>query len=231
MNSLNIKQLFDYDSWTYTYLLWDESTKNSIIIDPVLEQVDRDVSLINKLNLKLMYIFETHVHADHITAALKLKESLNAKICYGSKTGVDGADILFNDGDKINLGQHEIIAIHTPGHTGGCVSYYTQGSIFTGDTLFIEGTGRTDFQEGSSSNIYDSVKKKIFSYPDDTIVYPCHNYNGFLSSTIGHERKFNPNVGDNISKEEFLENERKKNRPYPKKFDVAVPANLKCGKT
>lgn len=231
MSHLKIKQLFDYDTWTYTYLLWDESSRKSIIIDPVLEQLDRDVNLINKLNLRLMYIFETHVHADHITAASKLKKSFNAKICYGSKTGVEGADVLFDDGDKVSLGQHEIVVMHTPGHTGGCVSYYTKGSIFTGDTLFIEGTGRTDFQEGSSSNIYDSVKKKIFSYPDDTVVYPSHNYNGFLSSTIGHERKFNPNVGDDISKDEFLENERKKDRPYPKRFDVAVPANLKCGKT
>jgi glyoxylase-like metal-dependent hydrolase (beta-lactamase superfamily II) len=227
---MKIKQLFDYDTWTYTYLLWDESTKNSIIIDPVLDQLDRDINLLNKLKLKLMYIFETHVHADHITAASKLKEFSNAKICYGSKTGVDGADILFSDGDKINLDKHEIIVIHTPGHTSGCVSYYLEGSIFTGDTLFIEGTGRTDFQEGSSSNLYDSVKNKIFSYPDDTIVYPCHNYNGFLNSTIDHERKFNPNVGDKVSKKIFIENECKKNRPYPKKFDIAVPANLKCGK-
>ena len=230
MNKIKIKQLFDYDTWTYTYLLWDESTKESIIIDPVNEQLDRDIVLINKLKLKLLYIFETHVHADHITAASKLKDLTNAKICYGSKTGVDGADILFEDGDKINFGKHEIIAIHTPGHTGGCVSYYIQGSIFTGDTLFIEGTGRTDFQEGSSSSIYDSVRNKIFSYPDETIVYPCHNYNGFLNSTIGHEKKFNPNVGDKISKEVFIDNEKRKNRPYPKNFDIAVPANLKCGK-
>ena len=227
---MKIKQLFDHDTCTYTYLLWDESTKNSIIIDPVLEQLDRNINLLDKLKLKLVYIFETHVHADHITAASKLKEFSNAKICYGSKAGVDGADILFSDGDKINLDKHEIIVTHTPGHTSGCVSYYLEGSIFTGDTLFIEGTGRTDFQEGSSSNLYDSVKSKIFSYPDDTIVYPCHDYNGFLNSTIDHERKFNPNVGDKISKKIFIENECKKNRPYPKKFDIAVPANLKCGK-
>ena len=230
MNKIKIKQLFDYDTWTYTYLLWDESTKESIIIDPVIEQLDRDIVLINKLKLKLLYIFETHVHADHITAASKLKELTNAKICYGSKTGVDGADILFEDGDKINFGKHEITAIYTPGHTGGCVSYYIQGSIFTGDTLFIEGTGRTDFQEGSSISIYDSVRNKIFSYPDETIVYPWHNYNGLLISTIGHEKKFNPNVGDKISKEVFIDNEKRKNRPYPKNFDIAVPANLKCGK-
>lgn len=231
MNDLKIKQLFDYDSWTYTYLLWDEGTKNSIIIDPVFEQSERDLSVIKKLGLNLLYILETHVHADHITGASNLKRQTRAKICYGSMTGVDGADIFFEDGDKLNLDKHEIFVIHTPGHTSGCVCYYVKGYIFTGDTLFIEGTGRTDFQEGSSNNIYDSVKNKIFKYPDNTIVYPCHNYKGFLSSTIGYERKFNPNVGDNISKKQFLENERKKNRPYPKKIDTAVPANLKCGKT
>lgn len=230
MNNIKIKQLFDYDTWTYTYLLWNKNSRNCIIIDPVLEQVDRDMSVISKLELNLLYIFETHVHADHITGALSLKKMTNAKICYGSKTGVEGADTLFEDGDEIYLDKDKITVIHTPGHTSGCVSYYINGSIFTGDTLFIEGTGRTDFQKGSSSDIYDSVKNKIFSYPDDTIVYPCHNYNGFLSSTIAHEKKFNPNVGNQISKNTFLENEKNKNRPYPKKFDIAVPANLKCGK-
>ena len=107
---------------------------------------------------------------------------------------------------------------------------YVDGFIFTGDTLFIEGTGRTDFQGGSSENTYDSVRGKIFSYSDNTIVYPAHNYNGFMHSTIGHERKFNPNVGDHISKDEFIQNEKLKDRPYPKKFDIAVPANMKCGK-
>lgn len=230
MNNVKIKQLFDHETWTYTYLLWDESTKDCIIIDPVIDQINRDSSLLNKLKLKLLYIFETHVHADHITAASSLKKITNAKICYGSKAGVEGADILLEDGDKINFGNHEITAIHTPGHTSGCVSFYIQGSIFTGDTLFIGGTGRTDFQEGSCDSIYNSIKNKIFTYPNDTIVYPCHNYNGFLNSTIGYEKEFNPNVGDKISKEVFIENERKKKRPYPKKIDIAVPANLKCGK-
>ena len=124
---------------------------------------------------------------------------------------------------------HEIIIHHTPGHTSGCVCYYVDGFIFTGDTLFIEGTGRTDFQGGSASNTYDSIREKIFILPNDTIVYPAHNYNGLTSSTIEYEKKYNPNVGDDVSKEQFMINEKNKKRPYPKKFDIAVPANLKCG--
>ena len=226
---MNVKQLIDLSTCTFTYLLYSNKNKEALIIDPVFEQVERDLDLIKKLNLNLIYILETHVHADHITGASKIKEKTNAKICYGSKTGVKGADIFLNDGDKILLSDFEILTIHTPGHTNGCVSYYVDNKIFSGDALFIEGTGRTDFQGGSSENIYDSVRKKLFSYPDDTIIFPGHNYKGFLSSTIGFERKFNPNVGDKISKGEFLENESKKERPYPKKFDIAVPANMKCG--
>ena len=228
---INIKQMFDYDTWTYTYLVWDSNTVDAIIIDPVLEQVDRDLDIVKKLKLNLTHVFETHVHADHITAASLLKQKEGVKICYGSKSKVKGADLLFKDGEKFTLGKYEIIVHHTPGHTLGCVSYYVDGYIFTGDTLFIEGTGRTDFQGGSSKDTYDSVRNKIFSYPGNTIVYPGHNYNGLLQSTVDHERKFNPNVGDQVTKETFVENEKLKNRPYPKRFDIAVPANMKCGQT
>ena len=231
MDKIQLRQLFDYDTWTYTYVLWDNNNKEAIIIDPVLEQADRDLNFINKLGLKLVYIFETHVHADHITAAYTLKKKTSAKICYGSKTGVEGADLLLEDGQKIDFGNFKICAIHTPGHTEGCTSYQIENYIFTGDTLFIEGTGRTDFQGGSSSNVYDSVRNKIFCFPDDTIVYPAHNYQGLNMSTISYEKKYNPNVGDSVSKEEFIENEKNKKRPHPKKIDIAVPANLKCGQT
>ena len=230
MNKIQIKQLFDHETWTFTYLLWDKISKNALIIDPVLEQVDRDLDIIKKLNLSIKYILETHVHADHITGASQLKMMTDAKICYGSKTGVDGADMLLNDGQVIDLSGHQIHVLHTPGHTDGCTTYHIDGYIFTGDTLFIEGTGRTDFQGGSSEKTYDSVRNKIFSYPDETIVYPAHNYKGLNESTIGHERRFNPNVGDAVSKEEYIKNEKNMNRPYPKRFDVSVPANMKCGK-
>tara|TARA_B110000438_G_C15732952_1_gene615008 strand:- start:487 stop:1191 length:705 start_codon:yes stop_codon:yes gene_type:complete len=230
MDKIQLRQLFDYETCTYTYILWDLNTKDAIIIDPVLEQVNRDFAYIEKLNLNLKYIIETHVHADHITGGFKLKQKTSAQICYGSKTGVEGADILLDDGDKILIGTHELSVIHTPGHTEGCTSYYVKNYIFTGDTLFIEGTGRADFQGGSSSDVYDSVRNKIFCYPDDTIIYPCHNYNGLNMSTIAYEREHNPNVGDSVLKKDFIENEKNKKRPYPKRIDVAVPANMKCGR-
>ena len=230
MNSIKVRQLFDYDTWTYTYLLWCEETKKCLLIDPVLEQVDRDLKLIEKLQLNLEYLVETHVHADHITGSDTIRSKTGAKVVYGSKTGVEGADIYLDDDGMLSLGNHNIKAIHTPGHTEGCTSYYIEGYIFTGDTLFIDGTGRTDFQGGSSSDTYDSVTEKIFKYPDDTAIYPGHNYNGFTCSTIAEEKKSNPNVGLHVKKEDFILNESKKERPYPKKFDVAVPANMRCGK-
>ena len=229
MNKINIRQLFDYDSWTYTYLLWCIQSKECILIDCVLGQVERDLDIIDKLDLKLKYLFETHVHADHITGANLIKNKRNVEICYGSKTGVDGADLYLADNEKILLGKFPITAIHTPGHTSGCTSYYIDGFIFTGDTLFINGTGRTDFQEGSSESTFNSVRNKIFTLPDNTIVYPAHNYNGLTCSTILEEKQSNPNVGLHVSKETFIKNEKNKKRSYPKKFDIAVPANMKCG--
>ena len=227
---MNIRQLIDNETCTYTYILWDSDTLEAVIIDPVLDQVKRDLDYINKLNLNLKYIIETHVHADHITGALKIKNVTSAEICYGSKTGVNGADILLGDNDTLRIGSVIITALHTPGHTSGCTSYYVDGYIFTGDTLFIEGTGRTDFQEGSSENTYHSIRNKIFKFPNDTVVYPGHNYKGLTSSTIEYERKYNPNVGDSIKVDDYIKREKNMNRPYPKKFDVAVPANLLCGK-
>ena len=231
MNLIKVRQLFDYNTWTYTYLLWCEETRKCLLIDPVIEQVDRDLDLIKKLDLSLEYILETHVHADHITGASTIRKRLNVKVVYGSKAGVEGADVLLDDQDILHLGVHKIKAIHTPGHTSGCTTYFADGYIFTGDTLFIGGTGRTDFQGGSSSDTFDSVTQKIFSFPDDTIVYPGHNYNGFTCSTIKEEKDSNPNVGLHVSKEQFIDSESKKDRPYPKRFDVAVPANMKCGIT
>ena len=228
---INIRQYFDRETSTYTYLLFDAVKKQAVIIDPVLEQMDRDLDAIEKLDLNLLGILETHVHADHITAAYKIRKKTGVLIYYGSESGVDGADVLLKDGDVIQVGQFDIKTIHTPGHTSGCVCYYTCGMLFTGDTLFIGGTGRTDFQGGSAGLLFDNVVKKLFCYPDNTIVYPAHDYSGKALSTIGEEKMWNPNVGEKITKSEFIENESNKSRPNPKNFDIAVPANMKCGQT
>jgi len=188
------------------------------------------MEMVKKLNLELVGILETHVHADHITGAFTIRMKTGTPIYYGSDSGVQGADFMLNDGDCIHVGQFEIKTIHTPGHTKGCVSYYTCGMLFTGDTLFIGGTGRTDFQDGDPGTLYDSVTKKLFQYPEDTKVFPAHDYSGTMHSTIGEEKKWNPNVGDSIKKESFVEAENQKNRPYPKHIDTAVPANMHCGR-
>ena len=229
MAKINMRQYFDYESCAYTYLLFDPYNKKSVIVDPVLEQFDRDMGTVKKLDLDLIGILETHVHADHITGAFTIRKKTGIPIYYGSKSGVQGANFMLNDGDCIHVGQFEIKTIHTPGHTKGCVSYYTCGMLFTGDVLFIGGTGRTDFQGGDANTLYDSVTKKLFHYHDDTQVYPAHDYSGAMFSTIGEEKKWNPNVGKSIDKDKFVAAEKGKNRPYPKKIDIAVPANLKCG--
>ena len=229
MAKINMRQYFDYESCAYTYLLFDPYNKKSVIIDPVLEQFERDMETVKKLNLELIGILETHVHADHITGAFTIRKKTGTPIYYGSESGVQGADFMLNDGDCIHVGQFEIKTIHTPGHTKGCVSYYTCGMLFTGDTLFIGGTGRTDFQDGDPGTLYDSVTKKLFQYPEDTKVFPAHDYSGTMHSTIGEEKKWNPNVGENIDKDKLVTAEKGKNRAYPKKIDIAVSANLKCG--
>ena len=230
MEKINMRQYFDYESCAYTYLLFDSYNKKSVIIDPVLEQFDRDMKTVKKLDLDLIGILETHVHADHITGAFTIRKKMGTPIYYGSESGVRGSDFILNDGDSVQVGQFAIDTIHTPGHTKGCVSYYSCGMLFTGDALFIGGTGRTDFQGGDPSTLYDSVTKKLFQYPEDTQVYPAHDYSGVMRTTIGEEKKWNPNVGENIEKDKFILIEKGKNRPYPKKFDIAVPANMNCGK-
>ena len=168
MEKITMRQYIDYESCAYTYLLYDPNINKSVIIDPVLKQYKRDMGIIKKLDLDLIGILETHVHADHITGAFTIREKNGTPVYYGSETGVQGADFLLNDGDRIQVGQFEIKTIHTPGHTKGCVSYYTCGMLFTGDTLFIGGTGSTDFQDGDHGMEYDRVSKKLFLYHENT---------------------------------------------------------------
>lgn len=222
-------QMFEPESSTYTYIIGDEKTKEAAIIDPVLETLDRDLKFISELGLKLLYILDTHVHADHITAANEIRKVTGAKTAVSALANVDCVDLSLEDGQELRLGQKIIKAITTPGHTNSCMSFYFEGRVFTGDTLLIRGSGRTDFQQGSSEKLYQSVHQKLFHLPDSTLVYPAHDYRGFTSSTIALEKKFNPRLGLHKSLDDFKKIMSELNLPYPKKIDASLPANLKCG--
>ncbi len=224
------RQLFEKSSSTYTYLLADPESQEGILIDPVKETIERDLKLLKELNIALKYILDTHVHADHITSSSELKEKTGAQIVLGKATNVECADILLADQEELKFGGLTIKAIATPGHTNGCTSYLCESYLFSGDTLLIRGNGRTDFQEGSSETLFHSVREKLFTLPDSTIVFPGHNYDGHLMSTIGEEKAHNPRLGLNKSFEEFKEIMENLNLAEPKKIDIAVPANLKCGR-
>lgn len=229
-NSTLFYQLFESESSTYTYLIADNDTKEAALIDSVSETVERDLQLIKDLGLNLKYLLETHIHADHITGADKLRALTGAQVAISKASGVPCADLLLDDGQELLLGDKKIRAIATPGHTNTCMSYYFSDRVFTGDALLIRGNGRTDFQEGSADKLYDSITKKLFTLPDETQVYPGHDYKGQTASTIGVEKKCNPRVGQGKSKEEFVQIMGQLKLADPKKIAIAVPANLKCGR-
>lgn len=224
-----IRQLFDRDTWTYTYLVADPVTKEAAIIDPVREQFDRDAQLINELGFNLKYVFETHVHADHITSSGKLRERFDAKVVLQETSNSECADILAKDGDVLRLGDKEIKVLHTPGHTDADATFQTEGAVFTGDALFVRGCGRTDFQAGSNENLYSSVNDKIFSLPDETLIYPGHDYKGFTVSTVGEEKAFNPRLGAGKNLEAFSEIMNNLNLPAPARLKESLPGNMRCG--
>lgn len=222
-------QLFEKESSTYTYLLGDPVTKEAVIIDPVIETVERDLKLISELGLKLKLILDTHVHADHITGSGELRNRTGAKIGISSAYDMSLADLHLNDGDNLNFGEHSIKVWHTPGHTSGCLTFQSGDKIFTGDALLVRGCGRTDFQEGSSDKLFHSVRDKIFHFPDTATVYPAHDYKGFTKTSILEEKTFNPRLNLKVTKEEFVHIMANLNLAYPKKINEAVPANLVCG--
>ncbi|MFW7380653.1 MAG: MBL fold metallo-hydrolase [Oligoflexus sp.] len=230
-NSIIFYQLFEAQSSTYTYLLADPETKEAVLIDPVVENLERDIKWVHESGVKLKYVLDTHVHADHITAANELRQRLGVKTAVSSGSKVSCADILLEDGQELEFGQKTIRAITTPGHTDSCMSYYTEGMVFTGDALLIRGCGRTDFQQGSSEKLYDSVHQKLFTLSDDTIVYPGHDYRGLTASTIGMEKKYNPRLGLDKTKADFVKIMAELKLANPKKIAEAVPANMACGKT
>jgi sulfur dioxygenase len=223
-------QLFESESSTYTYILADQDTLEAVIIDPVLETVNRDLQLIKELGLKLKYTLETHVHADHITSAAKIADATGAKIALSAAAHADGVSIELKDGDTLQFGAHTIKAIATPGHTDSCMCYLVGDHVFTGDTLMIRANGRTDFQQGSAETLYKNVHAKLFTLPDETLVYPAHDYKGFTSSSIGAEKKFNNRLNLKISLDEFVKIMSELKLAQPKKIDIAVPANLHCGR-
>ncbi|MDH5301655.1 MAG: MBL fold metallo-hydrolase [Gammaproteobacteria bacterium] len=225
---MQVRQLFDHDTWTYTYLLWDETTKEAAIIDSVKEKFARDSKYIRELGLTLKYALETHVHADHVTATGLLRNEFGCQTAVHADGGAKCADIQIEEGMVFSLGGQQIHTLHTPGHTSGDVSYVIPGAVFTGDALLIKACGRTDFQQGNSSALYDSIAYKLFTLPDETIVYPGHDYEGFTSSTIGEEKASNPRLAGK-TKQEFMHIMDTMNLPKPKRIDIAVPGNLQCG--
>jgi sulfur dioxygenase len=223
------RQLFDRESSTYTYLIADEKTGKAILIDSVLEQVERDYKILQELKLSLNYCLETHVHADHITGTGKLRELTGCLGIVPEKAEVNCADRHIQDGEILEIGSIKIEAISTPGHTDSHFAYYINNfGVFTGDALLIRGCGRTDFQSGDPGNLYDSITQRIFTLPDTTLVYPGHDYRGHTVSSVSEEKHWNPRfVGRNRS--QFIEFMNNLQLPMPKRIMEAVPANESCG--
>lgn len=200
-----VRQLFNHESWTYSYLVFDPFSLEAVCIDPVLEQHKRDLNLIRELGLTLCYVLETHFHTDHQTGAEQLVEATGAKMAMGRNTGSDEADLLLDDGQELRFGAFVIKALATPGHTQGCMSFLVNGMLFSGDTLFIRSCGRTDFQQGDSKILFQSIIEKLFQLPPETLVYPGHDYNGIMVSSIGEELRWNTRVGHGTSEQDFVE--------------------------
>ncbi len=228
------RQLFDPDTCTYTYLLADPTSREALLIDPVLEQVERDTALLVELGLELKYTLETHVHADHVTGSGELRERLGSRSVVSARAGADCADLPVDEGAEITLGAHAVEVRATPGHTAGCLTFVARDEertlAFTGDALFIRGCGRTDFQQGDAHTLYRSVHERIFSLPDDTVIYPGHDYRGHCCSTVGEEKRHNPRLNASIGVEDFISIMAGLDLPNPRYLEVALPANLACGR-
>nr|CAB3243893.1 persulfide dioxygenase ETHE1, mitochondrial-like [Phallusia mammillata] len=228
-NGLLFRQLFHKDTSTYTYLLACTKTNEAILIDPVIDCVERDLKLIKELDVKLVYGLNTHVHADHITGTGKLKQALPCcKSVLSDKSG-GKADVYLGHMDSLKFGNQTLEARATPGHTNGCTTYvmHEHSLAFTGDALMVRACGRTDFQQGDPSTLYESVHKQIFTLPPHYRIFPAHDYKGFSETSVAEEMKYNPRLSK--SKDEFINIMENLNLPYPKRIDASVPANLVCG--
>jgi glyoxylase-like metal-dependent hydrolase (beta-lactamase superfamily II) len=227
------KQLFEPVSCTYTYLLGCPQTGQAILIDPVAETVERDLDALGELNLKLSFTLETHIHADHLTGARKLKTLVGSKIVVPRLDNLSCADIGVAEGEDFKVGSITLHPLLTPGHTDHHHCYLVEGDgatqLFSGDCLLIDGCGRTDFQSGSSEALYRSVRDKLFVLPNETLVYPAHDYQGRFVTSIGQEKKRNPRLALTKSLDDFVALMKELKLPYPKKMEFAVPGNQMCG--
>ena len=222
------RQLFDKASSTFTYLIASAKGREALIIDPVLDNINEYIVLLNELDLRLVKVIDTHIHADHITGASKLKDQTNCYTIMGEQTPANAVDLEVKDEEIIKLDQIEIKALYTPGHTSDSFSFLMNDCLFSGDTLLINGTGRTDFQNGSAKDAYNSIFNKLLKLPEKTLLYPAHDYNGEKVSSIGKEKKFNPRLQVS-SENEYVEIMNNLNLPNPSMMDVAVPSNLELG--
>lgn len=226
-------QLVEPQSSTYTYLIGCDATREAALIDPVLEAVDRDLALLRELGLSLKFTVETHIHADHVTGAARLRAETGCKAAVPERSRADHVDLPVREGVPILIGKLRLEPLYTPGHTDDHHAYLfrTSGNarLFTGDALLIDGCGRTDFQNGDAATLYRSVHEKFFTLPDDTLVYPGHDYQQRRVSSVGQERSRNPRLGGGKTLEEFVAIMSSLNLPHPKMMDVAVPANRECG--
>lgn len=227
------KQLFEPDSCTYTYLIGCRDSGVAALIDPVLETAERDLSTINSMGLKLEFTVDTHIHADHLSGAKRLKSLAGSKICYPAMDQLQCADIGLLEGKPLNIGNISLHPLFTPGHTDNHHAYLINtpngSSIFTGDALLINAVGRTDFQSGNPETLFKSIHQKFFTLPDETLVYPGHDYENRCVSSISQEKRKNPFIGNGISKEDFITKMNELQLPSPRKIDFAVPGNQLCG--
>ena len=221
-------QLFDQKSSTYTYIISSGKGREALIIDPVIEHTDDYIKMLKSLDLKLVKVIDTHIHADHVTGLNELNQRTNCVRIMGENSKSEVIDIKLKDDENINIENIELKAIYTPGHTDCSYSYLMNDRVFTGDTLLINGTGRTDFQNGSSKDAYNSIFNRLLKLPEDTILYPGHDYNGKESSTIGNEKKFNPRLQvKNV--DEYVDLMSNLNLAKPKLIDINVSRNIKLG--
>jgi len=222
------KQVFDKKSSTYTYLIASSKGREALIIDPVLENVEEYIALLNELDLKLVKVIDTHIHADHVTGASKLKDETQCVTIMGNHTPADTVEIKIKDEETIQLDQLSIKALYTPGHTSDSFSFLMDNYLFSGDTLLINGTGRTDFQNGDAKESYNSIFNRLLKLPDETLLYPAHDYNGEKVSTIGKEKKMNPRLQVN-NVNEYIEIMSNLNLKKPNEIDFNIARNLKLG--